>query len=84
MTNWGIDTAGSTIGEVGGAIIAGATLGIISTIGLTVGAIPAAIIITGASIAGGIFGADFLSSFYKLLTDDENTNTLFDELKTKT
>jgi hypothetical protein len=83
MTNWGIDTAGSGIGEVGGAIIAGATLGIITAMGLTVGAIPATIIIGGASIAGGIFGSDFLSSFYKLLNDDENTNTLLDELNNK-
>ena len=75
MEDYAVDTAGSWAGEVAGAAVGGVALGILAGIlagvGIAVSAPVAAVVVGGAALVGGFFGADVAHAFHSWLGQEQ-------------
>jgi len=73
MSLWAVDAAGSAAGEAVGASVGAAALAMAAVVGVTVTAPVAGVVLIGAALIGGIFGADGATKVYEMTKDlDEN------------
>jgi Ca2+-binding RTX toxin-like protein len=75
LISWGIDEAGSTVGAVAGGILGSVLLGALGLTTATIGAIPIAVLLLGASIVGGMIGSDLFQNIYKEYMGNSNENS---------
>ncbi|MCG7867205.1 MAG: hypothetical protein JAY74_12655 [Candidatus Thiodiazotropha taylori] len=64
MELWAVDAAGSEIGAIAGSAVGSVAIAVAAVAGVAVSAPVAAIVILGAGIVGGFFGADAATDFY--------------------
>ncbi|MEW8030127.1 MAG: calcium-binding protein [Candidatus Thiodiazotropha sp.] len=65
MEGWAVDAAGSEIGAVAGSTVGAVAVAVAAGVGITVSAPVAAVVILGAGIVGGLFGAEAATEFYE-------------------
>ncbi|MCU7923329.1 MAG: hypothetical protein KZQ88_11620, partial [Candidatus Thiodiazotropha sp. (ex Dulcina madagascariensis)] len=65
MEGWAVDAAGSEIGAIAGTAVGTVAVAVAAGVGIAVSAPVAAVVILGAGIVGGLFGAEAATDFYE-------------------
>jgi hypothetical protein len=76
LEDWAVDSAGSWMGEVAGALVGGLALAVAGAAGVTVGAPVAGAVILGASLLGGIWGAEGATTAWTIWKNHDDDSRL--------
>lgn len=82
VTDWALDVAGSTAGQIVGASVGTVAVAVLAAAGAVLSAPVAGAIVIGAALLGGIFGADGATKLYEMTKDldDNGRMDLLDKL----
>ena len=84
VTEWALDVAGSSAGQVVGAAVGATALAALATVGVVFSAPVAGALVLAAALLGGLFGAEAAQDVYSLTRnmDDNGKRDFFDRLTT--